>query len=457
MYENVYLRSFLNVSSPRIPLVLRSVDNQTEVEMEIRSPRTRLEQLAWQQGYSSAEFTRQFAVEAGKSCVASVSRTTVGRWLSGQAFPRGAAAQVLTQWFGEPITDLAGPPGEPTQNGEDLAAAAAADSIRHALESAAVLDSSALEILHSAAIEAARTYPVTPPPVMLRTLVSLRDTVFEQFGRTRSPMQQADLYLLAGQVCGLLSSTSWDLGLLDAAGQQARAAYTYGNIIGHASLLAWARALQVTVAIWSGDTRQAVSLAATALDSAPPGTASARLHSVHARALALRGARGEVTAELESAAAELERAGGDPLLDNIGGELAFDAARRGLCAASSFVALRDGRQAQAEADQALRLFAAIPAATRWSAGVTSTYADLATARTLCGDLDGAVAALEPVISSDPQRCTEALTRRLELLSRILQTGPYRGDPVATQTRDRISRVTALSLPRTLTAQTLPPM
>jgi hypothetical protein len=46
---------------------------------------------------------------------------------------------------------------------------------------------------------------------MLTDLVRLRDTVYEQVDRTHKPRQQAELYLLAGLVCGLLSSVSFDL------------------------------------------------------------------------------------------------------------------------------------------------------------------------------------------------------------------------------------------------------
>jgi hypothetical protein len=75
---------------------------------------------------------------------------------------------------------------------------------------------------------------------------------------------------------------------------------------------------------WTGRPRRAASLMATALETAPAGTARARLHSVHARSLALIGARQEVRAALGAAADELQRAGDDPLLHEIGGGLGFD-------------------------------------------------------------------------------------------------------------------------------------
>lgn len=100
-----------------------------------------------------------------------------------------------------------------------------------------------LEQLHAAAGKAATAYYITPPLEMLTDLVALRDTIYDQLDRTHKPLQQAALYLLAGQVCGLLSSVSWDLGLVNPAEEQARAAYTYGCVIDHPSLQAWARAI----------------------------------------------------------------------------------------------------------------------------------------------------------------------------------------------------------------------
>jgi hypothetical protein len=225
-----------------------------------------------------------------------------------------------------------------------------------------------MEHLQAAAGRAAHAYYVSPPLAMLSELVKLRNSIYEQLDRTQKPRQQAELYLISGQVCGLLSSVSWDLGHAHVAEEQARAAHTYGNVIDHPSLSAWARALQVTVAFWSGIPRRATAIAAAAIQDAPRGTARVRLHSVNARALALMGARQEVEAELNNAADELDRAGDDPFLDEIGGELGFDRSRRALCAGAAYVALGDGERAETEALGALELFAQLPEAARWGAG-----------------------------------------------------------------------------------------
>ncbi|HEY6421871.1 MAG TPA: hypothetical protein VIY28_01220, partial [Pseudonocardiaceae bacterium] len=271
---------------------------------------------------------------------------------------------------------------------EELIVNAGRESVEHAIKAASALDPSALEHLHDAAQRAARAYYVTPPLAMLTDLVRLRDTVYEQLDRTHKPRQQAELYLLAGQGCGLLSSVCWDLGNPEVAEEQARSAHTYGSVIDHPSLCAWARALQAAVMFWTGRPRRAASLADTALEAAPVGTARARLHSVRARALALIGARQDVRAALDAATEELQCAGDDPFLDEIGGELGFDHARRALCAGASFVALGDGEHAETEASAALALFSEMPEQVRWAAGELGARVDLATARTLRADLAG---------------------------------------------------------------------
>jgi hypothetical protein len=280
--------------------------------------------------------------------------------------------------------------------------------------------------------------------------------VYDQLDRTHKPRQQAELYLLAGQVCGLLSSVSWDLGHPDVAEEQARAAYTYSSVIDHPSLAAWARALQVTVTFWAGRPRRAAEIADGALLAAPRGTARARLHSVHARALALIGARQEVAAELDAAADELDRAGDDPFLDEIGGELGFDRSRRALCAGASFVALGDGERAEIEATAALELFRAMPESDRWAAGELGATVDLAMARTLRGDLAGTEDALTPVFALAPERRTEALSRRLGALGRVLGTSQFRGALESARLGEAIEDFTAHSLARVVARPTIGP-
>ncbi len=435
-----------------------------------RAPYTRLEQLVRDRGMSVPEFQREFrrqALRLGENL--SVSRSQAIRWLSGKGSPRLAAQKVLEEWTGESVQRLFGSPMAPVPSargvesqwmaGLERVVSAARESVAHAMAAAAALDPSALEHLRAAADDCARAYYVKSALEMLTDLVSLRDTVYAVLDRTRKPAQQAELYLIACQVCGLLSSVSWDLGLQNAAEGQARAAHTYGSLIDHLSVQAWARALQSTVAFWAGNTGRAIDLAADGLANAPAGTARVRLHSVHARALAMTGATENVRSELEQAADELGRAGDDEFLDRVGGELAFDVARRGLCAGAAYVRLGDGLQAEREAQNAVDLFAAVPADRRWTGGALSAQVDLGSARTLRGDLAGAREALTSVLNLAPGQCTEAIAQRLDALGDVLGSASrYRTAVEARNLRSEIQEfTTATASGRAALRALAPPM
>jgi len=426
-------------------------------------PRTRLEQHAQTAHLSVAEFVDRFhavAIECGEG-KAHISERQAKRWLAGESdVPRPVCCRVLERWWAEPVSRLFGPPDSgrvaAIMSAEELVVNAGRESMHHAIKAASALDPSALEQLHDAAQRAARAFLVTPPLVMLTDLVRLRDTVYEQLDRTHKPRQQAELYLLAGQVCGLLSSVSLDLGHLEVAQEQARAAHTYGRVIDHPSLCAWARARQVSLMFWNDRPRRAVSLADAALETAPVGTARAFLHSMRARPLARIGARQEVRAALDAASDELQRAGDDPLLDEIGGEFGFDHSRRALSAGTSFVALGDGEQAEIEATAALALFGELPEQARFVPDEHGARVDLATARTLRGELAGAEDALVAVFGLDPERRTESVIQRLTSLGRMLGSARYRDAVEASRIGDAIEDFTARSLPRNATRAIINP-
>jgi hypothetical protein len=416
-------------------------------------PRTRLEQKMWLARLSQSDVVRRFPEEAdriGEGRI-TISDRQLKRWLAGGApTPRAVTCRILEAWFGEPVDRLLGPPDEIAvmDDGGDVVVEAGRRSVEHAIDSASTLDPTALEHLYATAARAARAYMNTPPLQMLTELVALRDTIYAQLDRTHKPRQQADLYLLAGQVCGPMSSVSFDLGHPVVADEQARAAYTYGSIIDHPSLCSWARSFQVIVGFWSGQPRRAVDIADAALLSAPRGTARVRLHAVRCRALALIGARDEVATELATALDQIDSAGDDELLDGVGGEMGFDRARLALCASSAYVALADGERAEAAAETALRMLTDEGGAQQWSSGAMSATVDLGTARALRGDLVGTEAALRAVLALPAAERTEAISKRLLGLGRILSAPRYRGAVEATRVAEEIEAFTAASLPRT---------
>jgi len=172
--------------------------------------------------------------------------------------------------------------------------------------------------------------------------------------------------------------------------------------------------------------------------------------------LALVGARQEVTTELNAAVDELDRAGDDPFLDEIGGELGFDRSRHALCAGAAFVALGDGEHAEPAALNAIELFGDMPDEFRWGAGELGAWVDLGAARALRGDLAGTENALERVFTLAPERRTEALSRRLLNLGRLLGTTRYRGVVEAGRICEAIEDFASNSLARSTSRRVIGP-
>ncbi|MFE0024945.1 hypothetical protein [Amycolatopsis sp. NPDC059021] len=423
--------------------------------------RSRLAQHVQAAHLALREFCQEFhdaGLAIGEN--AHVSERQAKRWLAGDAeLPRAQARRVLEHWFGEPITVLFGPPrgAGPAMvrtTPEELLMTTGRESAEHALRSAASLEPAALEALHAEVARLARAYYTAAPLTLLAELVRLRDTVYGQIERTHKPRQRAELYMLAGTLCGLLSSIAFDLGHRDSAEELARAAYTYGSVIDHPSLCTWARALTMSVLLWSDQYREVVAVATRAAELAPAGTSRGRLYAVRARALAHLGAAREAAEDLALSAIELDRAGTDELMDGIGGELGFDRTRRALCAGSAYVALHDGDRGQAEAGAALLSFAAQPDGSRWRAGELAARVDLSTARALSGDLAGAEQALGEVLVLPAEHRTEALTQRLDYLGRLVGA-KYRGAIEAGRIGDAVADFTAHALPRSTATLELP--
>lgn len=422
-------------------------------------PRTRLEQLMRSRDLGRTEFEREFnrrAVQLGIDT--SLSQTTLHRWISGGERPRPASRKVLEAWFGEPASVLLGrphtAPARKTLSVEELIMTSGRESAEHAFETAATaLDPVAIENLQGQAEQAARRFNTTPTSVMLADLVALRDRVYGQLDRTNKPRQLGDLYLIAGQVCGLIAAASLDLGYADAAEDQARASLTYGRFIDHPSLQGWARALLATVSYWAGRPRKAVEYASDGLTVATAASVRAQLHSLHARAIGQLGARDEVTTHLNAATEELDRAGGDALFDEVGGEMQFDRLRHAVCAASAYLALGDGERAANSAQEALQMHVAGTEDTRF--GVLAARTDLATARALLDDLVSAQEAVEPVLQIAAELRTERLSQRALTLGRLVGATKFHGAVEATQLGQALEDFTQTSLPRVRARLALP--
>jgi Helix-turn-helix domain len=303
----------------------------------------------------------------------------------------------------------------------------------------------------------ARRYATVPPLEMLDQARRLRDESHRLSERTRALTQLADLHLVTGAACGLLARSSWDLGAWPAAIEQAHAAGIYGQIIGHSGLQAWAAGCEALIAFWRGRTRDAVDAAERGLQLALPGTPSARLHCIAARAWAHLGATGKVHAELTAADRAHGQAGGlnaEMLHDDIAGEYGWGQGRHAMCAATALLVAGDLGEAAARAREAISFHTDGHASD--ALVIAKAQADLACVELASGRLDAAQDALSPVWDVAPGFRCYPLVGRLEAAAATL-TGPrYARSCSATGLAERIRAFSEESAPSLMSRRMLSP-
>jgi hypothetical protein len=359
-----------------------------------------------------------------------------------------AARPVMAGLMGEPTGAVTGLGGWP---GHDLVTATAHESSEQAaMVASRSLDEATLDQLRDDITRITRGYTMIPPIAAFVAARRLRDLGYRLLGNTRRPGQETDLYFAVGLACGLLAEASFDLGCWEAATAQARAAWVYGTQIGHPGLRAWAKGMLALLAFWSGDPATAVTLTEEAQRVAPPGTAMVRLRSIEARAWALQGQAREAERAIAHAESARERAdGAEELHDQIGGQFGFDPARQARCNGSTYLQLGNATQASRRAEAAIGLCAAMPSGRRWVKIETQAHADLAAARLMGGDLDGARDALLPVLGTPSALRVEGLTRRVQRVADMLAAPAYRHSHPARQLSGEIGEFTSGALHRAI--------
>jgi tetratricopeptide (TPR) repeat protein len=343
-----------------------------------------------------------------------------------------------------------GPTGPRSQDIEKELVIAARESREHAEYVAShSLDPTSVEQLRDDVVRLARNYAQTSPLLLYIDAKRVRDRGFELLDRTKHTEQEYDLYLMIGQTCGLLASLSFDLGSREAATEQARSAWIYGQHVGHNGLRAWARGMQSLIAYWSGRPLEALALARDGQDYAPPGTAMVRLRCIEARAWSHLGDADETTRAIAAAHDARDQASSDELHDGIGGEFSFDEARQARCNGSAYLELGDAQSAIRETQRAIELFATTPRDRGWLKVDAEAHADLSGAYLLRSQFDGAQQALAPVFAIPPEHRIEGLTRRLGRVRHLLVRSAFRNAREARQLGEQLEDFTAHAAGRML--------
>lgn len=307
---------------------------------------------------------------------------------------------------------------------------AARETSEHAMDAGAwAVSDATVEQLRDDATRIARTFTQLTPAVAVSETLRVRNLAVGLLERTRRPRQQQELYLVVAQAAALLASESVDLGLWRSAREYARAAYTYGEVIGHDGVRAYARGMQATIAYWTGQPAEAVEYAEAAVALAPAGVARVRALSVLARAWSHRGAGDEVKQAITAAEDARVADGRDLLHDIVGGEFGYTAAHQARSTSTAWLQVGRAEPAIAAAATALELAGNQPG-DPWSTVPAEARVDLATCQLLAGQLDDARDTLAPLWSMPASWRRIGLVGRVYRVQRVLAEPTWRGVPKA---------------------------
>ncbi|RNG17756.1 DNA-binding protein [Streptomyces botrytidirepellens] len=277
----------------------------------------------------------------------------------------------------------------------------------------------------------------------------LREEAETQRDRTRIPGQQQDLLVLAGQASALLATAAFDMGSLAGAKRLARTAALYGESARFGPLQAFAAGALAYISYFSATPSESVRLVQRGLMCAGLGdTAVRRLRAIEARAYGHLGDTASAQRALELS--ESARSGRtDDLHEVVGGEFGFSDERLAMSNSSTALLVGNGEQAEVSALRALELLNSKPASARSARVMGGAAADLAMARLLHNDLEGAAEALAKVWDVPVDQRATGLLRRVSQLRSALTLPRYQGAAVAGDLAERIEGFVLASSARSL--------
>ncbi|GAA2869640.1 hypothetical protein GCM10010472_28740 [Pseudonocardia halophobica] len=338
----------------------------------------------------------------------------------------------------------------------NLVMAAAEDSSRH-VEKAEVSHVEDLTIteLNDEVDRIARVFLHADPVPAFGEMIRLRDRAYRLLERRQYPRQTNDLYFAVGKLSCLLGDASNNFGFKEAASEQFRAAWAYGQIIGDSSLQAWVRGAQSFAAFTADRPRESARLAESGLSIAANPGARLRLHSLRGLALAADGDREGTLHALRLGAAERERAdGSDGLSERVRGMFSCTEAKQEYYAATALNLIREPLNAESHAMRAIALYEQGPIEERAYGNEAVARVDVSTARLALGDLSGAASALEPILSLSNSRRVDWLRPRLQIVRGQLANARYRRSRDGIDLADRIEDFTTDLAGRSLPGKNL---
>ncbi len=321
---------------------------------------------------------------------------------------------------------------------ERLVTMAAEDSARFGQRAEGTnVGTTTLEQLHADVGRIALDYLTKPLYPLFLELLDLRDRVFALLDGRQQPRQTMELYLLTGQICGLLANASKDFGCFGPAHTQARTAWLSAELAGHDGLRAWVRGTQSLIAYWEGRYQDAVDLAAGGMPYATKGSAAVRLATLQARASARYGDKQQALTALALAADAQEHQTG---ADEVSGVFAFPEAKHACNRGTTYLLLGDPAllpDAETECARAIDLYQTMPAAARSIGDILASELDLVSVYLERRDLDGAASRLRPLLHTPVEHRIDSIVQRAGTLEGILERPEWGPAPLARELREQI--------------------
>lgn len=406
-------------------------------------PRTLLEHLLWQKDCTyeegAAEFAR-IARDLGEPATLSARHL---RRLSSGAVPdtTPVTRRVLRVMFGQPLEvllaswqpELEAAPIAPTD--KEMLAMAAQRARKFTLAAQSNLTGEGMDQLYDDAATLAAAYQQRPLAEILGQLIETQDVLFTLLEGRQPPAYTRRLLLLTSVISGLLAKSSHDLGDSHAALTQTRTAFLCADQADHNGMRAWTRGLQSLIAYWAGRYHEAVRYAQQGAEFDARSTTRIWLPVGEARAWAALGNAGQARAAIERAEDAWAQVTPDEL-DELGGICTFSRARQLYYAADALAWL----PSEAEAAERYSLDAVTAyqdtAAPEWAFGdAAGSACDLAVARVMRSEIEGASEALQPVLELPTDQRIHGIVTSVRHVHRALTAAPASTE--ATDLQDQI--------------------
>ncbi|MGW4922787.1 DNA-binding protein [Streptomyces parvulus] len=423
-------------------------------------PRTLLAKLCDRDNFTYRRFDKKFNETGVRLLGNSPTNPTCGetqfrRWTGGKltGLPGPETCQILEamwpaytadQLFAPPPTEDPQVPAFDLEERVQMTAREAHDGAD--ATAAASISDNTIDDLRDQVVSLARRYHSLSPINAYEAADQLRLEVERHRDRTQVPFQQQTLMILNGQTAALLAVAAFDLGYFPSARTLARAAAVYGESTRFAPLQAYADGTLAYIAYHSGEANEALSKARRALSYGGLGDiAQRRLQAIVARAHAHIGDVNSARRAIQLSA-DPGRGVRDELHDEVGGEFGFSEERLAMSNSTTALLMGDAAQAEAEAGRAIALLGQREADAQSTHVRAGAAADLAYARLLTDNVDGAAEALAPLWEVPAEQRKTGIVVRAARLGRHLARPHYHGALLPAELREQIEEFTRVSPP-----------